>query len=155
MENNKTIKATTPSGIRHDAVKAQYNISLALDLRQIRNPGTYELDTFDEKTSTAFHVTLNYSSVPYTAHKRESLEDMQQRIEARKAADKAMRLQKLTKAYEKTAKHGRASLSEMAEIVRVSTKSIRRYVREFSGEYKLKASVVTRRMEVENEHSEY
>ena len=147
METNETIKTTTPSGIRSDAVKVQYNISITLDLRQIRNPGTYELDTFDENTSTAFHFTLNYSSVPYTAHRRESLEEMQQRLEARKASDKLKRHQELTRAYDKTAKHGRASLSEMAEAARVSTKSIRRYVSEFSGEYKLKAGVVTRLME--------
>ena len=149
METNKV---TTPSCIANDAGKAQYNISLALDLRQIRKPGTYKIETFDKETSTAFHFKITFSTAPYVCPRRETEEERHQRIEVRKAADKAKRYQNLNYAFEKTARQGKAPLSMMAKAIGVSKKSIRRYIHEFSDEFHIKNSTITRLSEADHDH---
>ena len=120
------------------------NITLNLDLRQIRKPGTYVLETVDEATSSVYTFTLNFNSAPRVCNRAETPEEKNQRVEKQKKTCRAKKYKTLINAFEGCATSGRADLSEMARLGNVSAKYIRRYVHEFLNEFSLKKNCVTR-----------
>ena len=147
MTDNKKYEVTDQTmvdGETNEEARSVRNITLNLDLRQIRKPGTYVLETVDEVTSTVHTFTLNFTSAHRVCNRIETPEEKNQRVEKQKETCRAKKYKTLISTFEGCATSGRADLSEMARLGNVSTRSIRRYIREFSNEFSLKKNCVTR-----------
>ncbi len=147
MSDNReyeVVDQTLVNDATSEEMRSARNITLNLDLRQIRKPGTYVLETVDEATSTVYTFTLNFNSAPRVCNRVETPEEKNQRVEKHKKTCRSKNYKILISSFEGCASSGRADLSEMARLGNVSTKSIRRYVHEFSDEFSLKKNYVTR-----------
>lgn len=134
--------------MENDGVRARgkdvRNISLNLDLRQIRKPGTYVIKAEDKVTSEVYTFTLNYRTAPYVCVRKETEDERKHRIENQKLIDKTNRHSTLAKSFDATAVSGRALISDMAHVAKSSERTVRRYVREFSDEFRVKGGWVTK-----------
>lgn len=119
------------------------NITLNLDLRQIRKPGTYVLQAEDKETLAVYTLTLNFTTAPRIT-KNETREERERRIESQRLRSKEKKHDTLVRTFEGTATSGKAWLYEMARVANVSARTIRRYIHEFSDEFRVKKDCVTR-----------
>ena len=124
--------------------KSVRSITLSLDLRQTRKPGTYAIQAEDKETSMVYTFTLNFNSEPYAWNRVETQEEKDRRIEKQRRTYRAKKYRILIDSFRCCASEGRSDLSEMARLGNVSARTIRRYIHEFSDEFRVKKDCVAR-----------
>lgn len=135
--------------------------SLDIDLGKKPATGTYDFDIKDRDNRLIYRVSLTLSASaecalqngrlqPSLAFRPSGTGTSEFHVPQKfKSKEQKSRFRKLIKAFRFCESSGEVRLCDMAALIKVSTKTVKRYVREFSDEFSLKKNVVTRLKGVE------